>query len=103
MHSPNLCPQCSAQLPPAAPRCGFCGFATPWGATLAAQQAQLAALKAERERRLRIEKATSTARTGMILALASLPICCGPLSENAATETIKRAAPDLRLGYKVLE
>ena len=80
MHSANQCPQCSAQLPPGAPRCGFCGHVTPWGATLAAQEQRAAALNADRDKRIRVAKAESTARTGMILALVGLPICCGPVS-----------------------
>jgi hypothetical protein len=80
MMPPANCPQCAAPLPPAAPRCGFCGFVTPWGATLSAHQAQASALAAQRDKQQRIAKAQSTAKTGMILALVGLPICCGPLS-----------------------
>jgi hypothetical protein len=80
MHPPSQCPQCAAPLPQGAPKCGFCGVPTPWGAAFAAQQNQAAHLQADREKRVRIARAESTAKTGMILALVGLPICCGPLA-----------------------
>lgn len=76
----SACPQCAAPLPTAAQQCQFCGFLTPWGATHAAQQQQVAAMAAARDKQHRIVKAQSTAKTGMILALVGVPICCGPLS-----------------------
>jgi hypothetical protein len=87
MQPPPQCAQCAAPLPHGAPKCGFCGLVTPWGAAIEMQQRQIAAhqqqqqaLLADRERRLRINKAESSAKTGMILALVGLPICCAPLS-----------------------
>lgn len=81
MTMPNAqCPQCSAALPPGAPRCSYCGYTTPWGAVLAQQNERASVLQADQQKRQRIAKAESGARTGMILALVGLPICCGPLS-----------------------
>jgi hypothetical protein len=74
------CPQCAAPLPPGATRCGYCGFVTPWGATAAAVEQRAAFIQADQAKKQRIAKAESTARTGMILALVGLPICCAPLS-----------------------
>lgn len=74
------CPQCSAPLPPGATRCGYCGFVTPWGATYAAVEQRAASIQADQAKKQRIAKAQSTAKTGMILALVGLPICCAPLS-----------------------
>lgn len=74
------CPQCSAPLPPGATRCGYCGFVTPWGATYAAVEQRAAGIAADQAKKQRVAKAESTARTGMILALVGLPICCAPLS-----------------------
>lgn len=74
------CHQCAAPLPPAAQKCQFCGALTAWGATFAAHQSQAAHVSAEQQKRARVAKALSTARSGMILALVGLPICCGPLS-----------------------
>jgi hypothetical protein len=80
MMPPAQCPQCAAPLPPAATRCGYCGLLTPWGATAAAVEQRAAGVQAEQARKQRIAKAESTARTGMLLALVGLPICCAPLS-----------------------
>ncbi|MBK8252548.1 MAG: hypothetical protein IPK82_07760 [Polyangiaceae bacterium] len=81
MHPHNAqCPQCAAPLPPAATRCSFCGFATPWGATLSAVEQRAAQVQADQAKRQRIAKAESSAKTGMILALVGVPICCAPLS-----------------------
>jgi hypothetical protein len=87
MQPPPQCAQCAAPLPPGTPKCGFCGLVTPWGAAIEMQQRQVAAhqhqqqaLFADRDRRLRITKAESSAKNGMILALVGLPICCAPLS-----------------------
>lgn len=74
------CPQCAAPLPAGATRCQYCGFVTPWGATYAATAQRAAAIQADQAKRARIAKAEGTARTGMILALVGLPICCAPLS-----------------------
>lgn len=74
------CPQCAAPLPPGATRCGYCGFVTPWGATYSAVEQRAAGIQADQAKKQRAAKATSTARTGMILALVGLPICCAPLS-----------------------
>ena len=76
----SQCHQCAAPLPPAAHKCQFCGAATAWGQTFAAHQTHAAHQSAEQAQRARVAKALSTARTGMILALVGLPICCGPLS-----------------------
>jgi hypothetical protein len=81
MMPPNAqCPQCSAPLPPGATKCGYCGHLTPWGATYAAASQHQAFAQADQSRKQRIAKAESTARTGMILALVGLPICCAPLA-----------------------
>lgn len=87
MTQPAQCPQCAAPLAPGAPKCAFCGFLTPWGAAAVAHQQQFAAhqqqqavLFADRDRRLRLMKIESGARTGMILALVGLPFCCIPIS-----------------------
>lgn len=81
MMPPNAqCPQCAAPLPPAATQCAYCGHLTPWGATRAAVEQRAASIQADQARKARAAKAESTARTGMILALVGLPICCAPLS-----------------------
>ncbi len=81
MTMPNAqCPQCSATLPPGAVKCGYCGFATPWGAVLSQQQERANFLQADQAKRVRLAKARDAAKTGMILAMVGLPICCGPLS-----------------------
>lgn len=74
------CPQCAAPLPPGAAKCQFCGFLTPWGARLQHHQSEQQAFNASREQSDRASKAHAKAKTGMILALVGLPICCGPLS-----------------------
>jgi hypothetical protein len=76
----SQCPQCAAPLPPAAQKCQFCGATTAWGATLAQQQHQMSQAAAERDKAARAAKARSTAKSGLILAVVGLPICCGPLS-----------------------
>ncbi|MEZ4310695.1 MAG: zinc ribbon domain-containing protein, partial [Polyangiaceae bacterium] len=80
MHPNANCPQCSALLPPGAQRCNYCGFVTPWGANLAAVEQRAASIQQDQAKRQRVEKARSTARTGMILAIVGLPICCAPLA-----------------------
>ena len=81
MTMPNAqCPQCSALLPPGVVRCGYCGFATPWGAVLSQQQDRANSIQADQAKRQRLAKALSSAKTGMILAIVGTPICCGPLS-----------------------
>ncbi len=80
MTPPSQCPQCAAPLPHAAQRCQFCGFVTAWGASFAQQQQQVSQMVADRDRKARLAKALSTAKTGLILAIVGLPICCGPLS-----------------------
>lgn len=81
MTMPNAsCPQCSAALPPGAPRCNYCGLVTPWGAVLQQQNERAAFLQADQDKRRRIASATDGARNGMIVALVGLPICCGPVS-----------------------
>lgn len=80
MKSPTQCPQCAAPLPPAAQKCQFCGFLTAWGATFSQQQQQMSQMVAQRDKQARVAKALSTAKTGLILAVVGLPICCGPLS-----------------------
>lgn len=80
MNPASSCPQCAAPLPPGAARCQFCGLVTPWGARLEQHQQQQAAFNQGREQTDRATKAQAKARTGMIVALVGLPICCGPLS-----------------------
>lgn len=81
MTMPNAqCPQCSAMLPPGAVKCGYCGYTTPWGAVLQQQNERAASLQADQQKRMRVAKAVTGARNGMIMALVGLPICCGPLS-----------------------
>ena len=80
MTPPSQCPQCAAPLPSAAQRCQFCGFVTAWGQSFAQQQQQVSQMVADRDKKARLAKALSTAKTGMILAIVGLPICCGPLS-----------------------
>jgi hypothetical protein len=67
-------------LPPGAVKCGYCGFATPWGAVLSQQQDRANFLQADQAKRQRLAKALGSAKTGMILAIIGTPICCGPLS-----------------------
>lgn len=74
------CPQCSALLPPGSPKCGYCGYVTPWGAAQAQQQQRMQAVQTDQARRMRIAKLENSAKTNMIVSLVTMVICCGPVS-----------------------
>ncbi|MFO0675354.1 MAG: DUF4190 domain-containing protein [Polyangiaceae bacterium] len=77
------CPKCSAQLPPLARACQYCGLETHHGAQERAREADLHAHGQRQERDAAGRAMASRANLAMLLGLGSLVTCCFPVGIGA--------------------